>query len=195
MSSTACVSEVGDLTSRATFVKGACGMTAAAILGAFVPHCASADEAAGTEDLAAQVQYLTDYVAISECQYRYALGVDGKDIELLTNDVFDTYINVSYPDGTVIQDKLGREMAAGIVTSFADKGINTQHFLTVYNVDIDGDEATAITYMRATHTMEGMENYIGGGYYTNSFVRTPDGWRIKSVTLTNVYREGVNFTY
>ena len=113
----------------------------------------------------------------------------------MEHEVFDEYINVSYQDGTVIENNLGRDMAAGIIGNFTEKGIGSQHFLTVYSVDIKGDEATATTYMRATHTMEGMDNYIGGGYYTNGFVRTPNGWRIKSVNLTNVYREGENFTY
>ena len=41
---------------------------------------------------------------------------------------------------------------------------------------------------------EGVDFWILGGYYENSYVRTANGWKIKTVKLTTVYEEGESYT-
>ena len=175
-------------TSRRDFAKTmglAMGATTGALFaGTAVAH---ADEASDQ----ATLTYLMDYNAICACQYSYALGIDMKQPELIA---FDETIDVCYPaTGTVLNDRPGPEFAQSLVSNMAARDIVTQHYMNVYSLTIDGDTAHGITYLRATHLMEGADIYIVGGYYENDYVRTEDGWRIKRVQLTYTYEEGESY--
>lgn len=176
---------------RKEFLKGAAGtMAIAALCGAGLNDKAAAAE--GT--LEEKVQYLLDREAIAECQYRYARGCDMKDTDLLAS-AFDETITVYYPLVDLkLENTSGKDMAQGIVGSFVKDGITTQHYMNVYEIRIDGDTASGITYLRATHKKEGSDFWIHGGYYDNTYVRTENGWRIKSVALYGMYDEGVPYT-
>lgn len=176
---------------RKTFLRGTTGAAALAALCAASPGLAFADSADNVDnDTAATVQLLADRASITECQYRYARGADLQDADLLAS-AFDETISVYYPlTGTQQNDVSGIDMARGITDNFIENGIITQHYMNVYQIDIDGDAASAITYLRATHVKDDMDPYIVGGYYENTYVRTADGWKIKTVTLWNTYEEG-----
>lgn len=140
-----------------------------------------------------KVQYLLDREAITECQYRYARGCDLQDAELLAS-AFDETISVDYPTGTKASDIPGSSMAQGIAGNFIQNSITTQHYMNVYEIKIDGDTATALVYLRATHKKPDVDFWILAGYYENSYVRTEDGWKIKTVKLNTVYEEGESYT-
>lgn len=159
---------------------------AAGVLALGVPAMALAEGSDG--DLAADVQYLKDRAEIEEAQYRYALGIDSKDVDLLIS-AFDETISAKYIPGNTMEDIPSASLAQGIIDNFVTKGATTQHFMNVMRIEIDGDTASATTYLRATHVVEGTPNYIVGGRYDNTYVRTESGWRIKTVQLTYEYEE------
>lgn len=175
---------------RKDFLKGAAGTMAMA---AFFGTGMNATTAAAEGTLEEKVQYLLDREAITECQYRYARGCDLQDAELLAS-AFDETISVDYPTGTKLADVPGLGMAQGIVGNFIENGITTQHYMNLYEIKIDGDTASALVYLRATHKKVDADFWIVGGFYENSYVRTANGWKIKTVKLTTVYEEGESYT-
>ena len=65
----------------------------------------------------------------------------------------------------------------------------TQHQITNHQITIDGDEATAVAYVRATHKL-GNEMWVVGGYYVDELVRTDEGWKLKAIQYNALYEEG-----
>ncbi|MBP0017415.1 MAG: nuclear transport factor 2 family protein [Cyanobacteria bacterium SBLK] len=65
----------------------------------------------------------------------------------------------------------------------------TQHIITNTLVNIDGSEAEAIAYVRATHRL-GDRFWIVGGYYTYQLEQQKRGWKIRSLKLTAQYEKG-----
>jgi hypothetical protein len=65
--------------------------------------------------------------------------------------------------------------------------------ITNHVITVDGDKALCIAYVQAQHYLpneQGESTQTVGGYYTNHFVRTPQGWRIKSCKLTVTWNKG-----
>lgn len=174
---------------RKTFLKGAAGSMALLCGAAMGTGSARAEETTLEE----KIQYLMDREAITECQYRYARACDTQDAALLA-EAFDEAISVDYPTGTKLEDIPGAGMAQGIVGNFIENHITTQHYMNVYEIRVDGDTATALVYLRATHKKPDADFWILGGYYENSYVRTEKGWKIKTVRLTTTYEEGESYT-
>ena len=65
----------------------------------------------------------------------------------------------------------------------------TQHLITNHQITIDGNEATAVAYVRATHKL-GDEMWVVGGYYVDELVRTDEGWKLKAIQYNALYEEG-----
>ena len=65
----------------------------------------------------------------------------------------------------------------------------TQHMISNHQITIDGDEATAVAYVRATHKL-GDEMWVVGGYYVDELVRTDEGWKLKAIQYNALYEEG-----
>lgn len=69
----------------------------------------------------------------------------------------------------------------------------TQHIVTNHQVTVSGDEATCRCYLQAQHVrkIDGRrQNYLVGGGYNDSLVRTEDGWRIAHRQLVVTWTEG-----
>lgn len=61
----------------------------------------------------------------------------------------------------------------------------TQHIIGNHQVDVNGNEATAISTVHATHILENAEGddfWIFLGDYEHHLVRTRDGWRVTRMT-------------
>ena len=65
----------------------------------------------------------------------------------------------------------------------------TQHLITNHQITIDGDEANAVAYVRATHKL-GDEMWVVGGYYVDELVRTDEGWKLKAIQYNALYESG-----
>jgi hypothetical protein len=69
----------------------------------------------------------------------------------------------------------------------------TQHMITNHVITIDGDKALCVAYLQAQHCLpneQGDSTQTIGGYYTNHFIRTPHGWKIKACKLTMTWSKG-----
>ncbi|MEZ0366921.1 nuclear transport factor 2 family protein [Mycobacterium sp. pUA109] len=120
-----------------------------------------------------------DLVEIQQLLARYAVTITQGDI--------DGLVAVFTPDGTY--SAFGETYALDrfpVLVDAAPKGL----FMTgTALVDIDGDTATGTQPLcfidHATHDMR-------IGYYNDTYLRTPDGWRLKTRAMTFIRRSGAH---
>jgi SnoaL-like domain len=120
-----------------------------------------------------------DLVEIQQLLAKYAVTITQEDI--------DGLLEVFTPDGTysAFGDTYTLDKFPELVSA-APKGL----FLTgTALVDIDGDIATGTQPLcfidHATHDMR-------IGYYRDAYVRTADGWRLKTRAMTFIRRSGAH---
>jgi hypothetical protein len=120
-----------------------------------------------------------DIVEIQQLLARYAVTITQEDI--------DGLLEVFTPDGTysAFGDTYTLDKFPELVAA-APKGL----FLTgTALVDLDGDTATGTQPLcfidHATHDMR-------IGYYRDTYVRTGDGWRLRTRAMTFIRRSGAH---
>lgn len=120
-----------------------------------------------------------ELVEIQQLLARYAVTITQGDIEGL--------LRVFTPDGTysAFGDTYQLEQFPELVEA-APKGL----FLTATPaIEITGDTATGTQPLcfieHATHDMR-------IGYYNDTYVRTPDGWRLRTRAMTFIRRSGTH---
>jgi hypothetical protein len=118
-----------------------------------------------------------DKEQIAEVLIRYATGIDSKDWPLLRSCWTDE-IDVDY-------QQLGRFTSADALTDVMrqlhESMGPTYHRLSNFVIAVDGDRATARSYVQAVLMLQPNDstNWVDAlGHYDDVFVRTPDGWRI-----------------
>ena len=138
-----------------------------------------------------QLQQLADRAAIADVVNRYATGLDTRDWVLYRSVFtaeFDNYTsNSETPEHLRADDWVERWRP---VFEGYDA---TQHLISNHVFSISGDEATCVSYLRARHVIlnDGVaDHYTIGGYYTNRFVRTDEGWKLCVRRLTVTWTEG-----
>ena len=141
----------------------------------------------------AKLRFLLDRTEISDVQLRYATGVDRRDWRLYRSCFTDEIET----DFTSVLGGEPRRMKADEWVEFARRTINglkaTQHMITNHVITLDGDEATCVAYVQARHHLPnetGENEQAMFGYYTNRFVRTADGWKIRACKLTVDWSSG-----
>ena len=149
-------------------------------------HVAQADDT--------RLQRLLDRAEIQDVQLRYATGTDSHDWDLFRS-CFTDEVEADFSEGfgtPVLRMPADEWVSATAPRMESFKA--TQHMITNIVITFDDDDhATCVAYVRARHHRP---NETGGsdqtvyGYYTNSFVRTPDGWRISRVKLTPRWMTG-----
>jgi 3-phenylpropionate/cinnamic acid dioxygenase small subunit len=125
-----------------------------------------------------------DKLAIGEVLVRYATGIDRRDWPRFrtcwTDDVETDYAGLRI-DGV---DALTDYMTA----AHRDMG-ETRHQLSNFAIDVDGDTATARSYVHAVLMVRpgDPEAYIDViGSYDDDLVRAAEGWRIRRRAFTLV---------
>lgn len=126
---------------------------------------------------------LSDEQAIAEVLTRYATGIDRRDWALLrscfTGDVHADYGDTGVWDG-------GDAITDAMEHLHADMG-HTLHRLTNMTIAVDGDAATARTYVDARLlTADGTHRIEAAGFYDDQLVPAADGWRIARRVFTMV---------
>lgn len=140
------------------------------------------------------LQYLLDRLAIQDVIATYAAGQDdfqGNQYE----GTLETWSNVFTDDAEIDYSAGGcprcpwRDMLSWMRGTPENPGVmtetfgNWQHMLGLPLVTIDGDTATARHDLLATHTTiddtDGGYHFYDACTFTDTFVRTPEGWRIK----------------
>ncbi|MGV0848879.1 nuclear transport factor 2 family protein [Mycolicibacterium phlei] len=127
-----------------------------------------------------------DKAQIAEVLVRYATGIDTKDWALFRTCWTDE-VDIDYGD-------LGTFTDADAFTTLTEQihgGMGpTYHRISNIAIDLDGDRATARSYVHAVlMAVPGDSNsWIDAlGHYDDSLVRTAEGWRINKRT-TNIAR-------
>ena len=131
--------------------------------------------------------------AITDVVNRYATGLDRRDWPLLRSIFADEidmeYSSVGIKPGRYFADKWVRNSEV----LFAGFGA-TQHTLTNHTIEIDGDKAHCVVYMRAEHFIEDVapadNRWTIGGYYTVDLTRVSQTWRIHTMGLYMTWQTG-----
>jgi hypothetical protein len=137
-----------------------------------------------------KLQLLFDRVQIGELVHCYPVSIDSRNWKLFRSiftDSIEVYLGPPADNvgpRTVNADRF-TERVTGVITRFDV----TQHFLTDYHVEVDGNDAVCVSYMQARHFKSGHPVWDMGGYYTFHLVRSGDGWKIPKYTLTVTWEE------
>ena len=141
--------------------------------------------------LEADVRKLLDRAEINDLLLAYARCADTKDWEGFA-DLFTDDGYLVLPFGKLEKKDMSRAVRSVLAPWQA-----TQHLFANVAITIDGDHATTNHYLQATHVPEAnsaSEHADIGGWYDNTCRRTPDGWKLVSVSLTFVWHDGIPFT-
>lgn len=124
-----------------------------------------------------------DHQAISDLLVRYATGIDRRDWPLFRT-VFTDDCDLDYGE-------IGRWQGVDEVTDFMDKthaiAGHTLHRLSNLVITVDGDKASARTYVDAVIMFGDNQAGVNAwGFYDDEIVRTAEGWRIARRRFTQV---------
>ena len=135
------------------------------------------------------LQALRDRIEIGELLALYCTALDERRWELL-GEVF-------LPDAACDYGSLGRPDGVEEITTLIRGTIGdldaTQHLVGNVVVRVDGDDATADSYLISQHIRAGTpggDHYLLGGRYADRVVRAPAGWRIAHRTLHRMWTTG-----
>ena len=146
---------------------------AAAAIG-WIAAPGNAAAAAGT--LTAQ-----DYAEIEQLYWRYNHGGDFRDNELwlsaFTDDAIFSVAGRRTLSGMEELTAMRAERDAGQ----GDRG--RRHWTNGWRIVAPADGAEARVYWLLVDVAGGEPNAIMSGYYDDTYVKTPDGWRIKKRTI------------
>jgi ketosteroid isomerase-like protein len=140
-----------------------------------------------------QLQLLLDHAAISGVQLRYATAVDSRDWRLLRSCFTDDIETGSAESAGSAPQRIKADDWVELVRRTISGMHATQHLITNHVITLDGNAAICVAYVQARHHLlneTGGGDQVMYGYYTNRFVRTPDGWKIRTRQLTVTWNEG-----
>jgi 3-phenylpropionate/cinnamic acid dioxygenase small subunit len=135
-----------------------------------------------------------DKLAVAECVYRYAIGVDTRDWAMYRS-VFADEVEFdfsSYGPGLPPMTMAADDWVAAQKPLFGGLAA-TQHMMSNPLVKLEGDSAQITMYVRAHHVFdpEDPESYYTiGGYYLNRLVREDGNWKLVRVRLNVTWRLG-----
>jgi len=134
------------------------------------------------------VDDLLELEAIKRLKYRYLRCLDQKRWDELA-EVFTDDAVAAYGGGTNTYQ--GRtEIMAFLSEALGSERHLTSHRCHQPEIDLEGDEATAVWAFDDVVIMEDLELTVrGAGFYTDTYVRTADGWRIRSTGYKRTYEE------
>ncbi|OBH83209.1 polyketide cyclase [Mycobacterium scrofulaceum] len=120
---------------------------------------------------------------ISELLVRYATGIDRRDWPLFRT-VFTADCELDYGE---IGSWTGVDAVAGFMEQVHALAGHTLHRLTNHAITVDGDKATARTYIDGLIMAADNNSGVNAiGFYDDEIVRTADGWRIARRRYTQV---------
>lgn len=120
---------------------------------------------------------------IAEVLIRYASGIDRRD--------WDLFATCFTPDVAADYGEIGVWRGVDAITGFmveAHEAMgHTLHRISNIAIDVDGDAATARSYVDVVLMSAGGDTGMNAlGYYDDRLIRTPDGWRIAERRFTTV---------
>ena len=138
---------------------------------------------------------MSDRDELVELMSRYAAIADLKDFDELPRSVFCDrftcdFSSLGTPAATFTRDawcRASKRVFAGFTA--------THHAITNHRIAVDGDRATIRAHVRVEHWVHpdvapgGATCWLVVGFYDDVAVRTSQGWRLSSVTLTVTHQE------
>lgn len=123
---------------------------------------------------------------ITALLYRYARAVDTKDWELYRS-VFTEDARIDYSSaGAVVGSR--DEVVDWFAANFGVLPWSMHYITNIEILEHDGDWATVRAMFYNPMQLPGMPEMSScGGYYHHEVVRTPDGWRSRSLREENVW--------
>jgi 3-phenylpropionate/cinnamic acid dioxygenase small subunit len=127
--------------------------------------------------------YHEDRTDIADVLVRYATGIDRRDWPLFRTVFTD--------DCVLDYGEIGKWNGVDAVTEFMDQvhamAGHTMHRLSNHAITVDGDTATARTYVDSLIMAQDNSSGVSGiGFYDDELVRTADGWQIAQRRFTAV---------
>ncbi|GAB7066731.1 nuclear transport factor 2 family protein [Mycobacterium hodleri] len=129
-----------------------------------------------------------DIEDIQRVKYRYLRALDTKHwdefADTLTEDVIGDYGESlgethHFTDRATLVEFMRTSMPADVITD---------HRVTHPEIEVDGDEATAIWYLQDKVIVPKFDfMLIGAGFYRDRYRRTPDGWKISVTGYDRTY--------
>ncbi len=127
---------------------------------------------------------------ISELHHKYARGLDAQDWATFAS-IFDDEIESDFSRwGMGEKMRLPREEFTNVVRFlFSTKNLVTQHYMTNFLIEVEGDRAKGDVYVFARHKI-GSEIMDLNAFYRCNYRLTDDGWKITSVSLHPRWDQG-----
>jgi 3-phenylpropionate/cinnamic acid dioxygenase small subunit len=119
----------------------------------------------------------SDRELITDVLVRYATGIDTKDWSLFRT-CFTDDVQADYGEGVGSWSSV--DAITDYMTAMHADMVDTKHRLTNFVIEVDGDSATASTYVHAVLVVSNdpLTWYEPVGRYEDRLVRTSEGWRI-----------------
>lgn len=139
------------------------------------------------------VQELFDREQIREALYRFAEGLDNRDWSLIKSLCHET-VDTDYRVWGIPEQALDRDAFVGLFqSSFWRPALRTQHLYTNFRIDLSENTAQVVFNFLGQHYVpdfpDGEEFYLRGEY-TDTLVRSAEGWKIRAVRLRVFYVSG-----
>jgi hypothetical protein len=135
-----------------------------------------------------RVQILEDIQAITELKAAYCNAADG-GWDRPSHDA-DTVASLFVADGVWDAGKIGRgegrEAIRALFTGFKRFPF-AFHRISNPVIKVQGDTATGEWHVLVPITLEENRAVWAGGIYQDQFVRTPEGWKFKSLKFTPAF--------
>lgn len=120
------------------------------------------------DDLLARIDRIESYQAIQQLPIRYALAVDGRDL--------DAWVNLFIEDVDCGRYGKGREALKGFIAPLVADFYRCQHQICGQKIEfIDADHATGATYCRAEHE-DGDKWVVMAICYFDEYARRDGQW-------------------
>ena len=122
---------------------------------------------------------------ITQVKYRYLRGLDTKDWELFATvfvpDVTGDYNGLKFTNADALVDYMRTNMPEGMLT------LHQAHHP---EITVDGDTATGHWYLYDKVIVEAFKFCLeGAAFYTDHYVRTDDGWKIKHTGYVRTWQQ------
>ena len=138
--------------------------------------------------MAAVNQEIPDKQHIRELQNRYSYAIDSGQYDKL-DGMFTTDATYNFVTGSTDNlEALKNTIQEALLPLTSSQHINGNQW-----AEIEGDCATAGCYFTVHMFKEGVvdgEHFEMGGRYDDELLRTPDGWRFTSRSITILWSEG-----
>lgn len=127
---------------------------------------------------------------IAELHYRYARGIDTQDWATFRSIFHSTVVGDFSKWGMGTRMEIPGDAFTDLVQFlFSTAGLVTQHYMTNFLIEVDGDFAHGDAYVFARHKL-GDEVMSLNAVYTCDYVHGAEGWKISSITMTPTWDEG-----